>query len=125
MLCRGIRGATVAAGNTREDILTATRELLQRMVESNQVDREMVACVFFTTTPDLDAEFPALAARQLGWTQEALVCGQEVNVPGSLSRCVRILMMFNTDKKADEIKHVYIRGAEVLRQAPEGGRETP
>jgi chorismate mutase len=89
------------------------------------VDREMVACVFFTTTPDLDAEFPALAARELGWTQEALVCGQEVNVPGSLSRCVRILMLFNTDKKADEIKHVYMRGAEVLRQAPEGGRETP
>jgi len=125
MLCRGIRGATVAADNTRQEILAATRELLQRMVESNGVDRETVACVFFTTTPDLDAEFPALAARQLGWNQEALVCSQEVNVPGSLARCVRILMLFNTDKKLDEIKHVYIRGAEVLRQAPGGGRETP
>lgn len=115
----------MAASNTREDILAATRELLQRMIESNQVDREAVACVFFTTTPDLDAEFPALAARQLGWTEEALVCSQEVNVPGSLPRCVRILMLFNTDKKRDEIKHVYIRGAEVLRQPPGGGGERP
>ncbi len=115
----------MAAGNTREEILAATRELLQRMVEANGVDREKVACVFFTTTPDLDAEFPAQAARQLGWNQEALVCSQEVNVPGSLARCVRILMLFNTDKKLDEIKHVYIRGAEVLRQAPEGRRKAP
>ena len=124
-MCRGIRGATVAASNTREDILAATRELLQRMIESNQVDREAVACVLFTSTPDLDAEFPALAARQLGWTEEALVCSQEVNVPGSLSRCVRILVLFNTDKKLDEIKHVYIRGAEVLRQPPQGRGERP
>lgn len=125
MLCRGIRGATVAASNTRTDILAATRELLQKMIETNQVEREAVACVFFTTTSDLDAEFPALAARQLGWSQEALVCSQELSVPGSLSRCIRILMLFNTDKKSDEIKHVYIRGAEVLRQPPEGRGEQP
>lgn len=103
--------------------MAATRELLQKMIETNQVEREAVACVFFTTTSDLDAEFPALAARQLGWSQEALVCSQEISVPGSLSRCIRILMLFNTNKKSDEIKHVYVRGAEALRQPPEGRGE--
>lgn len=86
------------------------------MIEANQIEREAVACVFLTTTPDLDAEFPALAARQLGWTEVALLCGQEMNVPGSLSRCLRILILFNTEKRADEIVHIYIRGTEVLRQ---------
>jgi len=120
MLCRGIRGATVAAGNTKTDILSATRELLHKMIEANHVEKEAVACVLFTMTSDLDAEFPAVAARQLGWTEEALVCSQELSVPGSLPRCIRILILFNTDKKSDEIKHVYIRGAEVLRQPLEG-----
>ena len=104
------------AGNTREEILAATRELLQRMIDSNNVEKETVACMLFTTTPDLDAEFPAVAARQLGWTEVALLCGQEMEVLGSLTRCLRILILFNTEKKAEEIEHVYIRGAEVLRQ---------
>jgi chorismate mutase len=125
MLCRGIRGATVAASNTKTDILAATRELLHKMIEANQVEKEAVAYVLFTMTSDLDAEFPAVAARQLGWTEEALVCSQELSVPGSLSRCIRILILFNTDKKSDEIKHVYIRGAEVLKQPPEGRGEQP
>jgi chorismate mutase len=116
MWCRGIRGATSVAANTKEDILAATKELLQKMIEANQIEKEAVACVFLTTTPDLDAEFPALAARQLGWTEVALLCGQEINVPGSLPRCLRILILFNTEKRADEIVHIYIRGAEVLRQ---------
>ena len=125
MLCRGIRGATVAAGNTKTDILAATRELLHKMIEANQVEKEAVAYVLFTMTADLDAEFPAVAARQLGWTEEALVCSQEISVPGSLPRCIRVLILVNTDKKSDEIKHVYIRGAEVLRQPPEGRGEQP
>src|SRR4030042_827733 len=86
MLCRGIRGATVAASNTKKDILVATRELLQKMIESNQVEKEAVACVFFTMTADLDAEFPALAARQLGWTQEALVGCQEADITDVMRR---------------------------------------
>ena len=106
----------MVAANTREDILAATQELLRKMIESNRLEKEAVACVFLTTTPDLDAEFPALAARQLGWTEVALLCGQEMNVPGSLPRCLRILILFNTEKRADEIEHIYIRGAEVLRQ---------
>lgn len=119
MWCRGIRGATLVATNAKEDILAATKELLQAIIESNQVKREAVACVFFTTTPDLNAEFPALAARQLGWTDVALMCAQEMNVPHSLSRCIRVLVLFNTEKKAEQITHVYIRGAEALRQGME------
>jgi chorismate mutase len=103
MLCRGIRGATVAAGNTKTDILSATRELLHKMIEAHHVEKEAVASVLFTMTSDLDAEFPAVAARQLGWTEEALVCSQEISVPGSLPRCIRILILVNTDKKSDGI----------------------
>ena len=116
MWCRGIRGATLVAANTKEDILAATKELLQQMIESNQVEKEAVACVLFTTTADLDAEFPALAARQLGWTEVPLLCSQEMGVPHSLPRCLRILILFNTEKKTEEIIHIYIKGAEVLRQ---------
>lgn len=86
------------------------------MIESNNVGKEAVACVFLTATPDLDAEFPAVAARQLGWTETALLCGQEMKVIDSLPKCLRILILFNTEKKADEIEHVYIRGTEVLRK---------
>jgi len=111
----------VAAANKREDILAATRELLQKMVDSNQVEKQAVTYMFFTTTPDLNAEFPALAARQLGWTETALMCGHEMDVPHSLPRCVRILILFNTEKKAEDIVHVYIKGAEVLRHSPNDG----
>jgi chorismate mutase len=116
MWCRGIRGATVVAENTKEEILAATHELLQKMLDSNEVEKESVACVFFTATLDIDAEFPAVAARQLGWTDVALLCGREIDVAGSLARCLRILILFNTNKKAEEIEHIYIRGAEVLKQ---------
>lgn len=102
--------------NTKEEILTKAKELLQRMIEANDIEREKVACVFFTTTPDLDAAFPAQAARQLGWTNVALLCGHEMNVPGSLPRCLRILILLNTEKGAEEIVHIYLRGTEVLKQ---------
>ncbi len=117
MFCRGIRGATVAAGNTREAILSATQELLRKMLSANYVDKQSVACMFFSVTADLNAEFPALAARQMGWTDTALMCVQEIPVPGSLGRCIRIMVLFNTDKRAEDIRHVYINGAEVLRVA--------
>ena len=115
MWCRGIRGATLVADNTKDDILAATRELLQKMVEANQVEKETVACIIFTTTPDLNAEFPALAARQLGWTKVALLGAQEMNVPGSLDRCIRVLIHWNTTRRSDEIIHVYLRDAKYLR----------
>ncbi len=115
MLTRGVRGATTVKANTREVILEATAELLQAMAEANGLDSEDVASAFFTSSPDLNAEFPALAARQMGWTDVALLCGHEMQVPGSLPMCLRILLHVNTEKKASEIVHVYLHGARVLR----------
>ena len=120
MWCRGIRGATTVDNNTKEDILKAGKELLQKMVEANGIVPENVACAIFTTTHDLDAEFPAAAARQLGWSNTALLCAQEMNVPGSLQRCLRILILYNTEKSAEEIVHVYIKGATTLKSASSG-----
>ena len=115
MLTRGVRGATTVKANTREAILEATAELLQAMAEANGLDSEDVASAFFTSSADLNAEFPALAARQMGWTDVALLCGHEMQVPGSLLMCLRILLHVNTEKKASEIVHVYLHGARVLR----------
>ncbi len=115
MLIRGLRGATTVEANTREAILEATKELLTAMLKANETEVDCVASAFFTATPDLNAEFPALAAREMGWTDVALLCGHEMNVPGSLPRCLRILLHVNTDKLANEIHHVYLRGARVLR----------
>jgi chorismate mutase len=115
MPCRGIRGATTADANTREDILRATRELLALMIRSNEIRREDIASAIFSTTTDLDAEFPALAARQLGWLDVALMCNHELDVPGSLRKCIRILLHWNTDKASSEIIHVYIKDAAHLR----------
>jgi chorismate mutase len=113
--CRGIRGATTAAANTREAILEATRELLLKLIEANAIQTEDVASAIFTTSPDLNAEFPALAARELGWIDTALLCGHEMNVPGSLQRCIRVLIHWNTTRSAAEIVHVYMREAQHLR----------
>ena len=118
--CRGIRGATTVDSNTREDILQAAHELLAEMVGANDVNGDDAVSVFFTTTPDLNAEFPALAARQMGWNHVALLCGHEMNVPGSLPMCLRILLHVNTEKRADEIVHVYLKGATVLRPEFQG-----
>lgn len=115
MWCRGIRGAITVAANTREDILAATQELLRRMIEANGVEAEEVASILFTTTPDLNAEFPAVAARRLGWSEVALLCGHEMDVSGSLPKCLRILMLVNTERRAGEIVHVYLKEAENLR----------
>lgn len=118
MWCRGIRGATTVESNTKEAVLSATRELLQKMIEANDVQQEDVAAATFTTTLDLDAEFPAVAARQLGWGDVALLCAHEMGVPNSLPMCLRILVLVNTNKKQDEIVHVYIKGAKNLRSNP-------
>ena len=117
MWCRGIRGATTVDNNTKEDILNSAKELLQKMIDANGLQPENVACAIFTTTHDLNAEFPAAAARQLGWAHPALLCAQEMNVPGSLQRCLRILILYNTEKSAEEIVHVYIKGATTLKGA--------
>jgi chorismate mutase len=115
IVCRGVRGATTVEENSREAILAATCELLTLMIEANGIQPDDVASTIFTTTPDLNAEFPAFAARQLGWHDVALLCGHEMAVPGTLPRCIRILIHWNTERRADEIVHVYIKGAEDLR----------
>ncbi len=116
MLVRGIRGATTVASNTREDILAATRELLDEIVRANEIDPDHVASIIFSTTPDLSAEFPAVAAREVGFTHVALECVHEMNVPGALAKCLRILMHVNTERSARDIKHIYLHGARVLRR---------
>lgn len=115
MACRGVRGATTVFHNDREEILSATRQLLALMVRRNGIDKQDVASAIFTTTVDLDAEFPALAARQLGWLDVPLLCGHELSVPGSLPHCIRVLVHWNTDRAQCEIEHIYIRDAVRLR----------
>ncbi len=115
MYCRGIRGATTVERNDREEILAATTELLQLLILHNDLHTEDIASAIFTVTEDLDAEFPAVAARTLGWTETALMCARELPVPGSLNRCIRVLVHVNTERSASEIQHIYIRGAVNLR----------
>jgi len=115
MSVRGIRGATTVSLNTEEEILDATRSLLQEMITRNGVDVDDLAAAFFTVTEDLNAAFPARAARELGWLQLPLLNGTEIPVPGSLRRCIRVLLWWNTDRTASEIQHVYQRDAIVLR----------
>ncbi len=114
-MCRGLRGATTADANTREAIISATRELLTQIVAANQVEVDDVASAFFTTSPDLTAEYPAVAARQLGWHSVALMCSHEMAVPHGLPRCIRVLIHWNTDKPSTALRHIYIRDAIRLR----------
>ena len=115
MLTRGVRGATTVEANSPESIVDATKELLAAMLKANDLDVEYVASAFFTVTLDLNAEFPAIAARDMGWNTVALLCGHEMNKPGALPMTLRVLLHVNTEKAAREIKHVYLRGARVLR----------
>jgi chorismate mutase len=115
ILCRGVRGATTVDRNEREEVLSATRQMLALLIRLNHIEKADVASAIFTTTRDLDAEFPALAARQLGWLDVPLLCGHEITVPGSLGRCIRVLIHWNTARPQAEIKHVYLREAVKLR----------
>lgn len=113
--CRGIRGATTVEENTAEAIQSATRELLYITIRANKIHVDDVASVIFTTTKDLNATYPALAARQLGWYDAALLCGHEMEVPDGIERCIRVLLHWNTVLGPEEIIHVYLRRAKNLR----------
>lgn len=115
MPVRGVRGATTVARNQKEEILERTRELLVHMLEANGIRTEDIASAWLTTTPDLYAEFPAVAARQLGWTQVPLMQSHEMSVPGMLPLCIRVLLHWNTEKAQSEIRHIYLREAALLR----------
>ncbi|MBN1318891.1 MAG: chorismate mutase [Anaerolineales bacterium] len=112
---RGIRGATSVDENTLSAILSATRELLERIVELNGVQINDIASIIFTATPDLNAAPPARAAREMGWIHTPLMCLQEMAVENGLSRCIRILMLWNTNREIEQIKHVYLGTARTLR----------
>lgn len=115
MICRGVRGATTVEQNSPEAILRATRELLALMIRLNGIRSEDVASVIFTTTRDVTSQYPALAARQLGWMDVPLLCGHEMEVPNGLPRCIRVLLHWNTDSPQSEIQHVYLNEAKSLR----------
>ncbi len=115
MWCRGIRGAITAKENSEEAILEATTELLQQLIKANDIEADQIASATFTTTVDLNAEYPAVAARRLGWVDTALICGHEMDVPKGLKKVVRVMVLINTDKTAKDIRHVYMKEAIRLR----------
>jgi len=115
MPVRGIRGATTVDLNTEEEILEATRSLLEEMVAANGVDPNDLAAAFFTVTADINAAFPARAARQLGWLHVPMLDGLEIPVPGSLQRCIRVLLWWNTERLPSQVHHIYQRRAASLR----------
>ena len=113
--CRGIRGATTADTNTKEAIVSATKELLEKLIQANNLRNGDVAAAIFTTTQDLTAEFPAVAARKLGWQHVALMCSHEMAVPDGQPRCIRALVLVNTDLPAERLVNVYLKDAKTLR----------
>lgn len=119
MAVRGIRGATTADADTQAAVIDATTEMLQSISQDNRLDPADIAGVWFTTTRDLTAEFPAVAARRMGWKEVPLLCGHEMEVPRSnprsVARCIRVLILVNTERAASDMRFVYLRGARDLR----------
>jgi chorismate mutase len=113
---RGVKGAITTDGTSAEHVLAATEQLLSVLIDENKIDQDDVAAVQFTTSPDLVAEFPAVAARErFGWNDAPLMCGHEMARPGALTQCIRILIFWNTDKAQNEIRHAYLKDAAKLR----------
>ena len=115
MAVRGIRGATTVEANSAEDIIQATEELLEEIVQQNALDPADIASAVFTVSQELNATFPAEAARRRGWNLVPMLCATEIPVPGSMARCIRVLIHVNTAKRQDQISHVYLRRAVALR----------
>ena len=113
---RGVRGAVDVSANESHEILQATKELLQEMQQQNFLGKDSMAAVIFSMTKDLNAVFPAQAARELGWKNVPLFCTVEIDVPDALPRCIRVLMLVNTAKQPEEMRHVYLGGAASLRK---------
>jgi chorismate mutase len=115
MAVRGIRGAITVTSNTGEEIVDRSKYMLEEVVRRNDLQVEDVVSAFFTVTPDLDAQFPAVAARHLGWLYTPLMCASEIPVKGSLEMCIRVLIHVNSRKTQEEMVHCYLDGASVLR----------
>jgi chorismate mutase len=114
-MLRALRGATTAGANDAGAIIEATAELLQEMLRRNEVHPDDVVSMIFTSTPDLDAEFPASAARKIGMSHVPLLCAREIDVPGAVARCIRVLMHLHTSREPGALKHVYLGDASQLR----------
>ena len=114
-ICRGVRGAVPVRANTPDEILRAADRLLRRLIEKNGINQDDVTSVIFTTTKDVNAEYPAIAARKIGWRNVALLCSHEMEVPHGFQACLRILIHWNTDKSQQDIVHVYLDEARSLR----------
>jgi chorismate mutase len=116
---RGIRGATTAEENTAEAITEATEELLKELISINRLDKDEICFAYFTTTHDLTAEFPAYAARRLGWLEVPLLCGHDMDVrlpnPRGAPMCIRILLLYNTAKPQSAMRFAYLRGAQAIK----------
>lgn len=115
MPVRGVRGATTVDIDSSAEILAATRELLLAIIQANCIEPDDIASALFTTTPDLTADYPARAARELGWGAVPLLGATEMRVDGGLPHCIRVLVHVNTDIRPAEIKHIYLRHARRLR----------
>jgi len=116
MPIRGVRGATTISEDQTDQVLAATQELLENILTANPgMQTDDIASVLFTVTNDISSAFPALAARRIGWDSVPMVCAREIPVPGSLPRCIRVLLHWNTDAPQNVIRHIYLREAVKLR----------
>lgn len=113
---QAVRGATTSPSNSSEKILAATTEMLDLIIKENSLKVEDIISAFFTTTQDLNAEFPPVAARKIGWVNVALMCAHEMKVPGALQKCIRVMVHVNTDKNPTDIVNIYLRDAANLRK---------
>lgn len=113
--CRGVRGATTVSTNNALLILRATQELLETLIHRNKIEVDDITSVIFSATADLTTVFPALAARQMGWHYVPMLCTQELDVPGALPHCIRVLLHWNTVRSPYEIIHIYLHDAVILR----------
>jgi chorismate mutase len=126
LVCRGVRGATIALGDSREEIHAATRELVMEIIRANEIETDDLASAFFTTTADLTAAYPAEAARLMGWEYVPMLGAVEMDKRGGPARCIRVMLLWNTNRGPREIRHIYLKGTESLRTVgePDEGRRT-
>lgn len=115
MATRGVRGAITVKKNEKDAIVFATEMLLEKIISVNKIKVEDIAAVIFSVTSDLTKEFPAIAAREMGWLYTPLMCTNEIDIEGSLKKCIRVMMIVNSDKSQDKMKHIYLDEAQKLR----------
>ena len=113
---RGIRGATTVNKNTRSEVIEATQEMLSTIIDKNKLSTDDIAAAMFTATEDINCEFPAYAARMMGWEYVALLDNTQMKVPNSLKLCIRVLLLVNTDVPANQLENVYLHQAINLRK---------